>query len=106
MSGEESFAGENSNFGSQVFCRIRILSPSLPWEKLMVLRSDTAAVTFNSCSARALHMTISARNTELAFEGEFCHRKSSNVMRGFLTLGLPTDRKLLGSAFSELTYTF
>lgn len=72
----------------------------------MVLRSDTAAVTFNSCSTRASHMTISARNTELAFEGEFCHRKSSNVMRGFLTLGLPTDRKLLGSAFSELTYTF
>lgn len=36
----------------------------------MVLRSDTAAVTVNSCSTKALHMTVSVRNTELAFEGE------------------------------------
>lgn len=69
----------------------------------MILRSDTAAVTFNSCSTRALHMTISARNTELGFQGEFYHRKNSNVTRGFLILGLPTGRKILGSAFSELT---
>lgn len=105
VAGEGSFAGKTSNFGFQVFCRIRILSPSLPWEKLMVLRSGTAAVTFNSCSTRALHMTISVRNTDLAFEGEFPHRKSWST-RGFHPLSLPTDRKLLGSAFSELTYTF
>lgn len=104
VAGEGSFAGKTSNFGLQVFCRIRILSPSLPWEKLMVLRSGTAAVTFNSCSIRALHMTISVRNTDLAFKGEFPHRKSWST-RGFHPLSLLTDRKLLGSAFSELSYT-
>lgn len=105
LAGEGSFAGKSSNFGLQVFCRIRILSPSLPWKKLMLLRSDTAAVTFNSCSIIALHMTISVRNTELAFEGEFCHRKSSSIMRGFHTLSfLQTENYLEVLSQGSLTH--
>lgn len=53
----------------------------------MIMRCNTAVVSFNSCSTNhtypcylALHMTIS--DTELGLDSEFCNRKSSGMKSG------------------------